>query len=278
MSVSGGKMRIGEVHTLLRKDYPDIELSKIRYYEDKGLVQPSRSRKGYRLYSDRDVACLHEAIRLAQEEFVPLRVVRLRLVEQGLLDDSPSTPVARHAARDATATAVSAVVKDTSPTPESPPRAALTVAPAAPSVASAPDPATTPDPKSAHGSKEYLTTQEFLKTTDLDAHAVNQLMALGLLAPSTVAGETVFTKFDVRVAQSAGALLARGADGRLLGPLRRIVEREVGVIDDLTEPLRSPGSPLSSDEAHRVAAMVASEVAALRAVLLERMLLERQGR
>ena len=90
MSVIVGKMRIGEVHTLLRNDYPDIELSKIRYYEDKGRVQPSRSRKGYRLYSERDVECLREAIRLAQEEFVPLRVVRLRLIEQGLLVEDPT--------------------------------------------------------------------------------------------------------------------------------------------------------------------------------------------
>ena len=51
-------MRIGEVHAQLRKIFPDVELSKIRYYEDKGLVQPSRSRKGYRLYSERDVECL----------------------------------------------------------------------------------------------------------------------------------------------------------------------------------------------------------------------------
>ena len=85
-----GNMRIGEVHAILRRDVPDIELSKIRYYEDKGLVQPTRSRKGYRLYSQRDVDCLREAIRLAHEEFVPLRVVRLRLIEQGLLDDTPA--------------------------------------------------------------------------------------------------------------------------------------------------------------------------------------------
>jgi len=51
MNDNQGIMRIGEVHTQLRKYFPDIELSKIRYYEDKGLVQPSRSRKGYRLYS-----------------------------------------------------------------------------------------------------------------------------------------------------------------------------------------------------------------------------------
>src|SRR5665811_1261667 len=115
MSVSVGKMRIGEVHTLLRKDFPDIELSKIRYYEDKGLVLPGRSRKGYRLYSERDVECLREAIRLAQEEFVPLRVVRLRLIEQGLLKDVPVTTSPRHAAREATVNVVSIPAPSTRP-------------------------------------------------------------------------------------------------------------------------------------------------------------------
>jgi len=55
VTISLPKMRIGEVHTLLREEFPNIELSKIRYYEDKGLVRPSRSRKGYRLYSANDV-------------------------------------------------------------------------------------------------------------------------------------------------------------------------------------------------------------------------------
>jgi len=57
MKATPGVMRIGEVHAELRKVFPTVELSKIRYYEDKGLVQPSRSRKGYRLYSERDVEC-----------------------------------------------------------------------------------------------------------------------------------------------------------------------------------------------------------------------------
>ena len=81
MSISNGKLKIGEVHAALREQFPDIELSKLRYYEDRGLVVPSRSKKGYRLYSERDVACLREAIRLAQEEFIPLRVIRFRLIE-----------------------------------------------------------------------------------------------------------------------------------------------------------------------------------------------------
>src|ERR1019366_4979143 len=169
MSASVGKMRIGEVHTLLRKDYPDIELSKIRYYEDKGLVQPSRSRKGYRLYSDRDVACLHEAIRLAQEEFVPLRAVRLRLVEQGLLGDSPTTPVARHAARETSANAVS-VIAPGPPTSEAPVRPTLSVVPTTAPEGALVDRTSasrTPSTKSTTP-REYLTTQEFLKTSALD--------------------------------------------------------------------------------------------------------------
>src|SRR5665213_1297595 len=100
MSGNQGIMRIGEVHAQLRKYFPDIELSKIRYYEDKGLVQPSRSRTGYRLYSDRDVECLREAIRLAQEEFVPLRVPRLRMTEQALLSPPTVTPSTRQMPRE----------------------------------------------------------------------------------------------------------------------------------------------------------------------------------
>jgi len=38
MNQTTPRMRIGQVHALLREEFPDIELSKIRYYEDKGLV------------------------------------------------------------------------------------------------------------------------------------------------------------------------------------------------------------------------------------------------
>ena len=45
MSISNGKLKIGEVHAALREQFPDIELSKLRYYEDRGLVVPSRSKR-----------------------------------------------------------------------------------------------------------------------------------------------------------------------------------------------------------------------------------------
>ncbi len=247
MSVTAAKMRIGEVHSLLRHDYPDIELSKIRYYEDKGLVQPERSRKGYRLYAERDVACLREAIRLAQEEFVPLRVVRVRLIEQGLLDDAP-VPTTREAARTSAASRVVAVPPA--------PKARLTVMrPAEPVL---------------DEEREGLTSGDFLVATGLDASDVNQMVSLGLLLPSTADGSTLFSSLDVRVALAALALIDRGADLRLLGALRRVVEREMGIVDDLTASLRSPVSGLSDGEVQTVTAEVAGEVAVLRSVLHER--------
>ncbi|HET9090184.1 MAG TPA: MerR family transcriptional regulator [Acidimicrobiales bacterium] len=248
MSVTGTKMRIGEVHTLLRADYPDIELSKIRYYEDKGLVQPERSRKGYRLYSDRDVACLREAIRLAQEEFVPLRVVRLRLIEQGLLDEAPVTST-REAARSVSNPRVVAIP----PAPK--PRLTVMARPVETVVVE---------------TTESYSSSDFLAATGIDADDVNQMISLGLLLPVAENGSTQFSSLDVRVALAATPLIARGADLRLLGALRRVVEREMGIVDDLTASLRSPVSGLSLDEVQAVTAEVAGEVAVLRSVLHER--------
>jgi DNA-binding transcriptional MerR regulator len=264
-------MRIGEVHALLRHDFPEIELSKIRYYEDKGLVQPARSRKGYRLYSERDVACLREAIRLAHEEFVPLRVVRLRLIEQGLLKDVAATPSTRQAARGSTTNVVSM------PVPAVAPVSPLSVV--ASSLANEHVASSTPIVAlQTKASDHYFTMVEFLRATDLEASAVNQLIALGLLVPVSAASETAFTGLDVRIAQCVAPLIERGIDLRLLGSLRRVVEREVGILDDLTQPLRGQTSGLSADEAHETAAIVANELGALRAELLTRAMRDYLGR
>lgn len=264
---SQGTMRIGEVHALLRRDHPDIELSKIRYYEDKGLVQPSRSRKGYRLYSEKDVDCLREAIRLANEEFVPLRVVRVRLIEQGLLRDEPVAASNRHAARSA-----SNIVSLPAP---------RVVTPSV-DVATTTSQPVEETPESVHsteiGYDNFFTTSEFLKECGLDASDVNQLIAMGMIVPVTLANETAFTGLDVRVARAAAPLIERGADIRLLGSLRRVVEREIGILEDLTLPLRTQGSGLDVEDACRAAAEVASEICTLREELFTRALRGYLGR
>ena len=91
-------LSIGDVLTLLREEFPDVTISKIRFLESQGLVNPERSPSGYRKFYDHDVERLRWVLRQQREHFLPLKVIRDRLVAEGdaemddatVLDD-PST-------------------------------------------------------------------------------------------------------------------------------------------------------------------------------------------
>src|SRR5207245_1020868 len=70
---------IGAVCRHLQSEFPDISISKIRYLEDQGLLQPKRTRGGYRLFGEEDVERLETILRLQRDEFLPLRVIRQEL-------------------------------------------------------------------------------------------------------------------------------------------------------------------------------------------------------
>ncbi len=78
-SPATGLHTIGAVCELLREEFPDISISKIRYLEDQGLLNPSRTRGGYRLFAEADVERLITILRLQRDEFLPLRVIREEL-------------------------------------------------------------------------------------------------------------------------------------------------------------------------------------------------------
>ena len=72
-------LTIGTVCGMLKEEFPDISISKIRYLEDQGLLAPRRTQGGYRLFSDEDVERLETILRLQRDEFLPLRVIRQEL-------------------------------------------------------------------------------------------------------------------------------------------------------------------------------------------------------
>jgi DNA-binding transcriptional MerR regulator len=72
-------LTIGAVCKLLKQEFPDISISKIRYLEDQKLLHPRRTQGGYRLYSPADVTRLRTILRLQRDEFLPLRVIRQEL-------------------------------------------------------------------------------------------------------------------------------------------------------------------------------------------------------
>jgi len=82
-------MSIGEVLAELRVDYPDTTISKLRFLEAEGLVEPSRTPAGYRKYTRADVARLRYVLAAQRDHYLPLRVIR----EQLAAIDRGETPV-----------------------------------------------------------------------------------------------------------------------------------------------------------------------------------------
>jgi DNA-binding transcriptional MerR regulator len=72
-------LTIGTVCNRLKDEFPDVSISKIRYLEDQGLLNPRRTQGGYRLFSEDDVERLETILRLQRDEFLPLRVIREEL-------------------------------------------------------------------------------------------------------------------------------------------------------------------------------------------------------
>jgi DNA-binding transcriptional MerR regulator len=85
-------LRIGEVVSRLSDEFPDISISKIRFLEDEGLLNPQRTRGGYRLFSEEDLERLMTILRLQRDEFLPLRVIRDELSAPGVSERKRRRP------------------------------------------------------------------------------------------------------------------------------------------------------------------------------------------
>ncbi len=85
-------LSIGDVLTLLREEFPDVTISKIRFLESQGLVNPERSPSGYRKFFEADVERLRWVLRQQREHFLPLKVIRDRLADGDLSEGEESPP------------------------------------------------------------------------------------------------------------------------------------------------------------------------------------------
>ncbi len=73
------KYGIGEVQELLKKEFPDVTISKIRFLEKEGLINPERTASGYRKYSKANIKQLSYILRLQREEYLPLAVIKKKI-------------------------------------------------------------------------------------------------------------------------------------------------------------------------------------------------------
>jgi DNA-binding transcriptional MerR regulator len=73
---AGRTVTIGDVIALLRPEFPDVTISKLRFLEDQGLVTPDRTPSGYRKFGIAEVDRLRHVLTLQRDHYLPLRVIR----------------------------------------------------------------------------------------------------------------------------------------------------------------------------------------------------------
>ncbi|WP_020548712.1 MerR family transcriptional regulator [Embleya scabrispora] len=95
-------LSIGGVLTLLRPEFPDISISKIRFLEAEGLIEPQRSPSGYRKFGAADIERLRYVLRVQRDRYLPLRVIKdqLEAMDRGLEPAGP-TPAEAERFQDA---------------------------------------------------------------------------------------------------------------------------------------------------------------------------------
>jgi DNA-binding transcriptional MerR regulator len=78
-ATDSGLMSIGTVLNVLRDEFPEVTISKIRFLESEGLIEPQRTPSGYRKFSASDVERLGHVLRMQRDHYLPLKVIREHL-------------------------------------------------------------------------------------------------------------------------------------------------------------------------------------------------------
>jgi len=80
-------LSIGEVLNRLRGDFADITISKIRFLESEGLIEPQRTPSGYRKFTSSDLERLRYVLLAQRDQYLPLKVIKdnLDAIDRGCL-------------------------------------------------------------------------------------------------------------------------------------------------------------------------------------------------
>jgi len=196
---SRGTLSIGEVLSQLRAEFPEITISKIRFLEDQGLVQPDRTPSGYRKFSASDVARLRYVLSQQRDHYLPLRVIKeqLEAIDRGQHHGNGSVvPRPAHLA-----------ITDNAPTPEH-----FRSAPAA----------------------MRLSRQELLNAAGLRAEQLAELEQFGLITERTPG---YYDDDALVIARVVGELARFGIEGRHLRSFKTAADREASLFGQVVGPL-----------------------------------------
>src|SRR6476469_8910909 len=225
-------MSIGAVLDLLRGDFPDISISKIRFLEAEGLVTPQRTASGYRRFTAYDCARLRFILTAQRDQYLPLKVIKSQLDAQpdGELPHSGSAyGVPRLVPVDPRGNA-------------------------------------SDDGASVTQSQVRLRREDLLARSDIDETLLNELVKGGIIKPGTAG---FFDEHSVVIAQCAKALEEYGVEPRHLRAFRSAADRQSDLIAQIAGPVVKAGKAGARDRADDLAREVAALAITLHTSLIK---------
>lgn len=226
-------MSIGAVLEMLRPDFPDVTISKIRFLEAEGLVTPERTASGYRRFTAYDCARLRFILTAQRDQYLPLKVIKAQLDAQPD-GELPETRSAYGVPR--------LVTTDDHDGADGADTAA--VAPA----------------------QVRLSREDLLARAGIDNELLVSLVKAGVIKPGPAG---FFDEHSVVTAQCAHALTEYGVEPRHLRAFRSAADRQSDLIAQIAGPVVKAGNPGARDRADDLAREIAALAIALHTSLIK---------
>lgn len=234
-SSARARMNIGEVVASLKPEFPELNISKIRFLEAEGLIEPERTPSGYRKFSQSDVERLRYVLVAQTQHYLPLKVIREHLdaIDRGL----------------------------------EPPELTA-VGPRVPRIVFDGDGQLTAESFRDDSSRLRLSKRELLAAAGIDDALLEQLETYGLVVPRQ--GAAPYDGDAVVIAKTAGELAGFGLEPRHLRAFRTAADREVGLVEQVVAPIRRSRQAGAQGRADEAVRQIAALSVRLHAALVRR--------
>ncbi|MEU0784609.1 MerR family transcriptional regulator [Streptomyces sp. NPDC006173] len=229
-AADSGLMSIGAVLSQLRDEFPEVTISKIRFLESEGLVEPRRTPSGYRKFSANDVARLGHVLRMQRDHYLPLKVIREHLdaLERGEQVRLPAVGRQRDSG-------------------DGEPLGELYGGPEGPTAA-------------------RVGRAELLAAAEIGEQELEEWESYGLIGPLP---DGVYDAEAVTVAALVVELGRFGIEPRHLRAMKAAAERDAGLVDQVVAPLRRHRNPQTRAHAEARAKELAGLTVKLHAALVQ---------
>jgi DNA-binding transcriptional MerR regulator len=243
-------LSIGEVLGILLEEFPDVTISKIRFLESQGLIDPERTASGYRKFYDTDVELLKVILREQRENYLPLRVIKDR-IDSGEID--PSGEIRK----DIFAGKVHVEPGDPMPQRRSQPWVKA-------NAQGQPDDPREPqdlDNREEHDEADHtpvtphllpgvvLSREELCSMVGLTVAQCELLEQYGILSGRGSGGTRIFSEDAVEIGRLAAQFMAAGVDARHLRGWMSAADREASLYEQLITPRMRQRNPQARSEA-----------------------------